>query len=239
MIKLLHSLLYILAVNIGHSYICNYANMRRSTAYKAVDETDRYLETQDEDKEFTLGDNIWGTEFKQIPRSDFFEENEPDYATMQPDDPRFLDFEWITRAGPKMDAFVRHIRWKRSLSDGERLRWQKWAVYKRTEPKGSFEYSVDDYVYQNYLKKLYVLESNAASNNNQVEALLWRHALSKSLGKEETEIRCVVKAYYTALNRQNFDDTRILWLPSEYAELSLPGYTKSVSVHCLFFVYAY
>ena len=45
---------------------------------------------------------------------------------------------------------------------------------------------------------------------------------------EEMQIRGVMKAYYGAFNRKNFDELQVLWLPDENAELILPGNNKVV-----------
>ena len=34
------------------------------------------------------------------------------------------------------------------------LRWQKWAVYERLMTKNNFQYSIEDYIFQNLLKDL-------------------------------------------------------------------------------------
>jgi hypothetical protein len=48
------------------------------------------------------------------PLSDF-----PDFTTLSPDDPLFLDMPWPTERGPEATAFTKHLMWKRKLSDGE------------------------------------------------------------------------------------------------------------------------
>lgn len=43
----------------------------------------------------------------------------PDFASLSPNDPLFLDMPWPTKAGPEATAFSEHMRWRRGLSDGE------------------------------------------------------------------------------------------------------------------------
>jgi len=74
-----------------------------------------------------------------------------DYTQLKSDDPRFLDMPWPTEAGPESAAFARHMQWKRRLSDGERLRWQRWAVYARLGQKHLFRYAAGDFVLQGML----------------------------------------------------------------------------------------
>jgi hypothetical protein len=77
----------------------------------------------------------------------------PDFTELKPDDPLFLDMPWPTEAGPEASAFGRHMQWRRKLTDGERIRWQKWAVYQRLLSKDHFQYSVEDYVSQNMIRE--------------------------------------------------------------------------------------
>ena len=43
----------------------------------------------------------------------------PDFASLEPSDPLFLDMPWPTKAGPEASAFGKHMQWRRGLSDGE------------------------------------------------------------------------------------------------------------------------
>jgi hypothetical protein len=43
----------------------------------------------------------------------------PDFASLEPNDPLFLDMPWPTKAGPEASAFGKHMQWRRGLSDGE------------------------------------------------------------------------------------------------------------------------
>lgn len=45
-----------------------------------------------------------------------------DFSTLKQDDPLFLDLSWSDMEGPKAEAYLRHIQWKRRLSDGESKR---------------------------------------------------------------------------------------------------------------------
>jgi hypothetical protein len=156
-----------------------------------------------------------------------------DIANWKQDDPRFLDLPWPEKAGPDTMAFAKHLQWKRSLSDGERLRWQKWAVYERFNNKEKYDYALEDYVFQRLLNQIDKKLVDAANHENVAEVALW-HTLSTQYNKdEETQIRATVKSFYTSLNRQNFDNIRSLWLPDDKVEILLPGYTKQVYYYIL------
>ena len=43
----------------------------------------------------------------------------PDFSSLEPNDPLFLDMPWPTKAGPEASAFGKHMQWRRGLSDGE------------------------------------------------------------------------------------------------------------------------
>jgi hypothetical protein len=49
---------------------------------------------------------------------------------------------------------------------------------------------------------------------------------------EETEVRAVMKAYYSAFNRMNFAEIATLWLPDDSTELALPGFARAVCLRC-------
>ena len=151
-----------------------------------------------------------------------------DISNLKPDDYRFLDIIPPTKGGPEMTAYMKHLQWKRSLTDGERLRWQKWAVYKRTVLENGFDYSVEDYVYQYLLRKLHSMQRKASKQGNIGETTFWHTLINSYLIPEEKSARATVKAFYSALNRQNYDNIRSLWLPTDSSELILPGYDKEV-----------
>lgn len=153
-----------------------------------------------------------------------------DITELEPSDPRFLDFPWPDKAGPESSAFAKHLQWKRSLSDGERMRWQKWAVYQRLGKKDKFDYSLEDYVYQTMLRDITKKCNDALKQDNIAEAKLWEAVATGYKKDEEGQVRATIKSFYSALNRQNFDDMRSLWLPDENAELVVPGYEKQVGM---------
>ena len=81
-----------------------------------------------------------------------FERNVPNWLELDVDDPLWLDMEWPTEASPESSAYARHLQWKRSLPDGERVRWQKWAIYDRMQRKEMYEYAVEDFVRQDIVR---------------------------------------------------------------------------------------
>jgi hypothetical protein len=117
-----------------------------------------------------------------------------------------------------------------ALSGNTGLRWQKWGVYQRTMQKGSFQYSVEDYVFQNMLRDLDRRVLKADVSNKTLEASLWGAVAQGFRLDEEMQIQAVMKAYYSAMNRKNFDEIRMLWIPDESAEIVLPGYERVVSI---------
>ncbi len=154
----------------------------------------------------------------------------PDFVNLKVDDPLWLDMPWPTEAGPEATAYRKHLQWKRKLSDGERKRWQQRAIYHRLMKKDSFYYGVDDYVYQSLLREFNRLADDASTQKdkkyNKIEAGLWRSIPLVLKQDEESEVGAVMKAYYSAINRRNFDDIFTLWLPDSNVELVLPGYDK-------------
>lgn len=153
------------------------------------------------------------------------ERDMPDFASLAVDDPLWLDMEWPQRAGPEATAYSKHLQWKRKLSDGERLRWQKWAVYHRLMDRNNYDYSIDDYIYQSMLND-FTKQAVKSSSNNKVDAGLWLAVPLSMKMDEELEVSAVMKAFYSAFNRKNFDSIRSLWLPDSNVEITLPGYGR-------------
>ena len=161
--------------------------------------------------------------FKQISPLD---RDYPDFANLKPDDPLFLDMPWPEKGGPEATAYGKHILWKRRLTDGERMRWQKWAVYKRSMIKDKFDYSLDDYIVQNMIRDI---RANALKKGvKEWEGRTWEAIADGMVTQEEDAVRGAILAFYSAFNRRNYDDMRVLWLPDESVELLLPGYEKVV-----------
>ena len=150
----------------------------------------------------------------------------PDYANLKPDDPLFLDMPWPRESGPEASAYARHIQWKRRLSDGERIRWQKWAIYQRMMRKDTFYFSVEDYVFQQMLKGYSKKAVECLQQGKNVEAGLWESIRLRFKTEEELEVKAIVKSFYSAINRKNYDEIRTLWLPDDNVEAILPGYEK-------------
>lgn len=150
----------------------------------------------------------------------------PDYANLKPDDPLFLDMPWPRESGPESSAYARHIQWKRRLSDGERIRWQKWAIYQRMMRKDTFYFSVEDYVFQQMLKGYSKKAIECLQQGKNVEAGLWESIRLRLKMEEEQQVKAIVKSFYSAVNRKNYDEIRTLWLPDDSVEAMLPGYEK-------------
>lgn len=108
------------------------------------------------------------------------------------------------------------------------LRWQKWAVYKRLTAKESFAYALDDYIYQNMLRDIDVRHLNYQKKSKTAEGLMWLSVAETYRHQEEKQINGTIKALYKALNRKNYEDVHLLWLPSDEAELIIPGYEPVV-----------
>eukprot|EP01038_Epipyxis_sp_PR26KG_P006418 gene6418-8835_t len=155
-----------------------------------------------------------------------------DYTTLAPNDPLFLGMPWPTESGPESSAIAKHLLWKRTLSDGERLRWQKWAVYDRYVNMNSAEFIVDDYISQNLLK---AINQKASDSSNLLgladnsENILWKSIAAAYNNDASSEIQSVMKSFYTAINRKNTDELRVLWLPCSKSEITLPGYLTARS----------
>lgn len=154
----------------------------------------------------------------------------PDFASLEPNDPLFLDMPWPEKAGPEASAFGKHMQWRRSLSDGERLRWQKWAVYQRLMEKHHFKYTLDDYIVQNMIRDVKKKAMNAKDLGFRMENSMWTATELAFKTQETAEITVLIKALYSAFNRKNYDELRALWLPDENVEMSFPGYEKAVSL---------
>ena len=165
-------------------------------------------------------------------RESEIERDVPDWASLKPDDPLFLDMPWPTEAGPDATAFARHMQWRRRLTDGERVRWQKWAVYSRllstTERYGHhFQYSASDYVLQNMQRELQQKALANAAKGYLLEASAWETIAYGFAEKEMEEVGAVIKGYYSAINRRNFDEVKALLLPDEETSCVLPGYEQA------------
>jgi len=114
----------------------------------SLSQTNSWDEEEESPRSFT------GSSSRHLHGSD--EDTTPiDFTKLKSDDPLFLDMPWPKESGPESAAFARHMQWKRRLSDGERIRWHRWAVYKRLRVKNLFQYSPEDFVLQSMLKTLH------------------------------------------------------------------------------------
>ena len=64
------------------------------------------------------------------------------------------------------------------------------------------------------------------------EAILWRSIALAYCEQEKIQVNSTMKAFYSALSRKNYEELRVFWLPSDAAELTIPGYRHAVS--CFF-----
>ncbi len=117
------------------------------------------------------------------------------------------------------------------------LRWHRWAIYQRIGKEARFEYSAQDYIFQNMMAQLRSRSSEARlpspleSHRTPAKDLQDSVYHTLQLGfaaSERDEVTAVMRAYYSAFNRKNFDELRYLWLPAENSELTLPGFDKVV-----------
>ena len=179
----------------------------------------------DEMGEYYPNEPTWASMFPR--RKNYATElfrDRPDFTKLKPNDPMFLDMQWPEKSGPEATAYAAHMQWKRRLSDSERLRWQKWAVYKRIMQDDMFDYAVEDFVYQSLIRDLKLRAGKEDRVGRKLEAALW-DTIARGLEEEEAEeVRAVVLSLYSAINRANFNEIQTLYLPDESVELTLPGF---------------
>ena len=200
---------------------------------------DRDRESDDDFIQTSADEPTWNEMF---PRSDgenytplpAFDREYPDYPSLEPDDPLFLDMPWPTKVGPESSAFAKHMQWKRALTDGERKRWQQWAVYERLSRNHKYGYAVEDYVMQNMIRDVFVKADAYKQKNQNLESAMY-NAIGTGYNNEEVaEVGAVVDAFYSAFNRKNFDEIRVLWLPSsDETSCILPGYDRVVGTNSI------
>jgi hypothetical protein len=95
--------------------------------------------------------------------------------------------------------------------------------------KHNFQYSVDDFIFQNMLRDLKIKADAAKEKGDKLQQSMWDAVVLGFKDEQETEVGAVMKAYYSAFNRKNYDELRTLWLPDENVELIMPGFGKAVS----------
>lgn len=151
----------------------------------------------------------------------------PDFATLEPNDPLFLDMPWPTEKGPAATAFAKHMQWRRRLTDGERKSWQKWAIYERIMKKDFFQYSLEDYTFQSLLKEINKEVQSAEQEGNKAKYTAWEVIRQAYKMKIETEVEASMESFYAILNRRSFAELHQLLLPDDTTEIILPGYEKA------------
>ena len=78
--------------------------------------------------------------------------------------------------------------------------------------KDNFDYSVEDYVFQNMLRDLNKKSIEAGKGNRNIisskniEQALWKAIPISYCLEEEVEVKTVVGAFYSALNRKNYEE---------------------------------
>jgi hypothetical protein len=127
----------------------------------------------------------------------------PDWLELEPDDPLWLDMEWPTEAGPESSAYARHLQWKRSLKDGERVRWQKWAIYERMLKKGQFDYSVEDFIRQSMVSDIARKAAHYRREQRLLEANLWGTYSVPCLSFSLSDYLCVPAFFGNTWNESN------------------------------------
>jgi hypothetical protein len=117
------------------------------------------------------------------------EREAPDWLSLKPSDPLFLDMGWPTERGPLATAYAKHVQWKRRLTDGERRSWQKWAVYRRLLQGKQFDYSVEDYVLQSLTRDVARRAAKAEAQPGQlVDAAVFGAACKQFEEEERPEV---------------------------------------------------
>lgn len=184
------------------------------------------VDDEDDFKKYYPDEPTWSLMFPATNEPEMLREA-PDFEKLKPDDPFFLDMSWPEEKGPEASAFARHMQWKRGLSDSERLKWQKWAVYQRIMLKDKFGYAIEDYIFQSYMNSCSKRALNAEKVGNIAQRALWSAIPKGHAAEEEIEVRAVIGSLYSAFNRKNFEELKTLWLPDESVELTLPGYDSA------------
>lgn len=159
-----------------------------------------------------------------------YDREEPNWLELEVDDPLWLDKAWPTESGPESTAYAKHLQWKRSLPDGERVRWQKWAIYDRMLKKDQFEYGVEDFVRQSMVTDIAAKASKYEKDDMMLEANLWKTVIVGFQEEDKSEVEAAVKSFYSAFNRKNYDEMRVLLLPCETTSCNLPGHDRTVGV---------
>lgn len=80
------------------------------------------------------------------------------------------------------------------------------------------------------LKDINTRHSNYMKQGKVANALAWKAITLAYEDDEELQINGTMKAFYAALNRKNYEDVRVLWLPQESSQLILPGFQPVVSL---------
>ena len=108
------------------------------------------------------------------------------------------------------------------------LRWKRWAVYQRFGERNLFQYSLQDYIHQQMQLEIQSKARDSLLRNDSLSASIFNVMDTGLQATEREEVEAVVLAYYSALNRKNFEEVRAMWLPDDNSELLLPGQDKAV-----------
>jgi hypothetical protein len=95
--------------------------------------------------------------------------------------------------------------------------------------KNTFQYSLEDYIFQNMLRDIKIKADTAKEKGDKVDEVLWTAIAQGFKDDLQMEVTAVMKALYSAFNRKNYDELRTLWLPDENVEMTVPGFDKVVS----------
>ena len=96
----------------GVTAVCSTKDDRIGDVESDIDPEDPYSEGFENQKE-------WLDLFPRNRGAPEMLREYPDFASLEPNDPLFLDMPWPTKAGPEASAFGKHMQWRRGLSDGE------------------------------------------------------------------------------------------------------------------------
>ncbi len=89
---------------------------------------------------------------------------------------------------------------------------------------------MDDYIFQNLIKKLQENAEKAKQNSLLNESTLYKSAIIGFQVNENEEISNVIHSLYSILNRKNFEEIRTLFQPDDTVKLLLPGYDCAVGL---------
>jgi hypothetical protein len=73
-------------------------------------------------------------------------------------------------------------------------------------------------------------QSPTQSQSQSQSPSVWTAVADQLLQQDVLDIRSVMLAFYKAMSDRNIQDTKVFWLPSDDAELTLPGFDREVQL---------